>query len=304
MLRYIFFVVFFGIGQLLFSQQQFTVFFDSDKFLLNSKENSKLNQWISENRKNKIVAINGYADESGTTLHNDTLAQKRVDFVFKQIQNKVPIRDDFKTRSFGEKFQQSVNKAENRKVVIYYILEKDLPHEDEILGIKKEGIPENSKTDPNDSELAKQIEYPDKLIFENPDGTQTEFRLNTAFMKKVGESKTGEKLKLENLNFVINTFVVENASRGKMYELLVVMQKNPKLKIEIQGHLCCQSVDRYDLSTQRAKAIYSFLIANAIDKNRLSYKGLGSSQPIYPLPEKNEQERAANRRVEILIVEN
>jgi flagellar motor protein MotB len=63
-------------------------------------------------------------------------------------------------------------------------------------------------------------------------------------------------------------------------------------------------VDRTDLSTQRAKAIYNFLITNDVYRARLSYKGFGSTQPIYPLPEKNEAERAANRRVEILIVEN
>ena len=62
-------------------------------------------------------------------------------------------------------------------------------------------------------------------------------------------------------------------------------------------------VDRTDLSTQRAKAIHNFLVSNEIDKSRLSYKGFGSTQPIYPLPEKDETQRAANRRVEILIVE-
>ena len=83
-----------------------------------------------------------------------------------------------------------------------------------------------------------------------------------------------------------------------------MLQNNPQLKIEIQGHLCCMPVDRTDLSTQRAKAIYNFLITNDVYRARLSYKGFGSTQPIYPLPEKNEVERAANRRVEILIVEN
>lgn len=123
-------------------------------------------------------------------------------------------------------------------------------------------------------------------------------------MKKFGEAKAGEKLKIENLNFVINTFAVAPESRGKLYELLLVLQKNPDLKIEIQGHLCCMPIDRTDLSTQRAKAIFNFLLNHNIQKDRLSYKGFGSSMPIYPLPEKDENERAANRRVEILIVTN
>ena len=278
-----------------FAQERFTVYFESNKFELNTKENTKLSTWISENKSNKIVAIHGFTDEDGTSGFNDTLAQKRVNCIYNTVKNQIKIREDFKTRSFGESFEQSKNKAENRRVVIYYILEKDLPREDEILGIKKEIVEEEPKPE---------IVYPEKLVFENPNGTKSEFNLDRTFMKKVGEAKTGEKLNIENLNFVINTFAVVNESRGKLHELLLVLQKNPNLKIEIQGHLCCMPIDRTDLSTQRAKAIYNFLVNHDILKERLSYKGFGTSKPIYALPEKNEQERAANRRVEILILEN
>jgi outer membrane protein OmpA-like peptidoglycan-associated protein len=278
-----------------YAQEKFTLYFESNKFELNTKENTKLSTWISENKNNKIVAIHGFTDEDGTNGFNDTLAQKRVNCIYNTVKNQIKIREDFKTRSFGESFEQSKNKAENRRVVIYYILEKDLPREDEILGIKKEIVEEEPKPE---------IVYPEKLVFENPNGTKSEFNLDRTFMKKVGEAKTGEKLNIENLNFVINTFAVVNESRGKLHELLLVLQKNPNLKIEIQGHLCCMPIDRTDLSTQRAKAIYNFLVNHDILKERLSYKGFGTSKPIYALPEKNEQERAANRRVEILILEN
>jgi outer membrane protein OmpA-like peptidoglycan-associated protein len=279
------------------AQEQFSVFFETNKFELNKTEKKKLQDWILLNPKVKIVAINGYTDEVGTFISNDTLAKRRVNFVFNSIKSKIKIREDFKTRSFGENFQQAKNKAENRKVILYYILEKDLSRENEILGIKKVEI----KT----IELPKkEISYPDKLSFENPDGTKSEFKLDREFMKKMGQAKIGEKMKMENLNFKINTFIVVPESKGKLYELLTVLQKNPKLKIEIQGHLCCQPIDRLDLSTQRAKAIYGFLVANEIDKSRLGYKGFGSTIPIFPLPEKDETERAANRRVEVLIIEN
>ncbi|HNP31940.1 MAG TPA: OmpA family protein [Flavobacterium sp.] len=277
------------------AQEKFTLYFDSNKFELTPKEANRLDTWIAENKNNKIVAIHGFTDEDGTNGFNDTLAQKRVNFIFNTVKTKIKTREDFKTRSFGESFNQSPNKAENRKVIIYYILEKDLAREDEILGIKKEVVEVKPKPE---------IEYPEKMVFENPNGTKSEFKLDREFMKKVEHAKTGEKLKIDNLNFVINTFAVVNESRGKLYELLLVLQNNPTLKIEIQGHLCCMPVDRTDLSTQRAKAIYNFLVANDISKSRLSYKGFGSTDPIYPIPEKDEIERAANRRVEILIVEN
>jgi outer membrane protein OmpA-like peptidoglycan-associated protein len=277
------------------AQEQFSVFFDSNKSELKKSEADKLQNWIATHIQEKIVAINGYTDEDGTTGFNDTLAQRRVTTIFKAINEKVKIREDFKTRSFGEQHQLSKNKAENRKVTIYYILAKDLPRENEILGIK----PEPAKT----AEIPKkEIEYPKHIVLENPDGSKMEYDLDVNFMKQLGDANAGEKLKVDNLNFVINTFAVVPESRKKLYELLIVMEMNPKLKIEIQGHLCCMAVDRLDLSTQRAKAVFQFLIKNGIAKDRLSFKGFGSTQPIYPLPEKDEPQRAANRRVEIAIV--
>lgn len=283
--------------QLTFAQQKFVVYFDSNKHELNAPETERLNQWLALNKASKIVAINGYTDEDGSHIFNDSLAKKRVHFVYQFIQNKVKIRDDFKTRSYGEDFKQAVNKAENRKVTLYFIEPKDLAKEEELLGIKKES--------PVSSEIpVAELNFPDTLVFENPNGTKSEFKLDVNFMKSVSKAIPGEKLKIENLNFLINTYIVVNESRGKLYELLLVLQKNPKLKIEIQGNICCMPVDRLNLSAQRAKAVYGFLISNGIDKSRLSYKGFGSSRPMYELPEKSEEERAANRRVEVLILEN
>jgi len=278
--------------QMISAQEQFAVFFDSNKSELKKAESDKLQNWMKGHADVKIVAINGYTDEDGTTGFNDTLAQKRVGFVFQQVKDKINIRDDFKTRSFGELHNLSKNKAENRKVSIFYIEAKDLARENEILGIKKE-IKERPI-----------VSYPTQISIDNPNGTKSEYQLDVNFMRRIADAKAGEKLKIDNLNFIINTFAVVNESRGKLYELLLVMKRNPGLKIEIQGHLCCMPKDRTDLSTQRAKAIYNFLVTNNIEKSRLSYKGFGSSQPVFPLPEKDEAERAANRRVEIAIVSN
>ncbi len=275
-------------------QNQFSVYFDSNKFELTSVESEKLNQWISLHPKVKIVGIHGFCDEDGSSSFNDTLAKNRINFVYTFIKDKIAIRADFKTRSFGELHTLSKIKAENRKVSLFYIEAKDLDRENEILGIKEEPIV-----------LPKaKIHYPEKLVFDNPDGTKSEYHLDTNFMQKITEAPVGEKLKMENLNFHINTFIVIPQSKGKMYELLLVMKNNPNLKIEIQGHLCCMAVDRLDLSTQRAKAINNFLVANGINEERITFKGFGSTQPIYSLPEKDEAQRSANRRVEILIVAN
>lgn len=287
-------IIFLSFSSLAIGQSQFSIYFDSNKYELTSLESNKLNQWISSNPKVKIVGIHGFCDEDGSSSFNDTLAKNRINFVYTFIKNKIAIRDDFKTRSFGELHTLSKIKAENRKVTLFYIEANDLSRENQILGIKEEPI-----------QLPKAvIKYPEKLVFDNPDGTSSEYKLDVAFMQKMTEAGVGQKLKLENLNFIINTYIVVPQSKGKMYELLLVMKNNPNLKIEIQGHLCCMPVDRLDLSTQRAKSINNFLVANGIDEERITFKGFGSTQPIYALPEKDEAQRSANRRVEILIVAN
>ena len=277
------------------AQEQISFYFDTNQFDLKKSEATRLNDWIEYNKKVKIVAINGYTDEDGTIGYNDTLAQKRVDFIFNVVKNKVAIREDFKSRSFGKLHNQSDDKSKNRRVTVYYILEQDLAREEEILGIKKEEPTPKPKP-------VKQ--FPEAIVIQNPNGTESVYELNVEFMKKVDAAQPGEKLQLENLNFQLNTFAIVNESRGKLYELLIVMQQNPELSIDIQGHLCCMPTDRTNLSTQRAKAVSQFLRMNGIENSRVTYQGFGSSNPIYPLPEKNEEERAANRRVEILIIQN
>jgi len=277
------------------AQEQISFYFDTNQSDLKKSESTRLNQWMETHKKVKIVAINGYTDEDGTVGFNDTLAQKRVDFIFKIVKNQIAIRDDFKSRSFGKLHDQSDDKAQNRRVTIYYILEQDLAREDEILGIKKEEPVKKVKP---------KKQFPEAIVIQNPNGTESQYELNVEFMRQVDAAEPGEKLKLDNLNFQLNTFAIVNESRGKLYELLIVMQQNPELSIDIQGHLCCMTNDRNNLSYQRAKAISNFLRANGIENSRVTFQGFGVTNPIYPIPEKNEEERAANRRVEILILKN
>ena len=277
------------------AQSQFSVFFDSNKYELSKKELANLQQFTINNSTIKIIGANGFCDEDGSTVANDTLAKRRINTVFNIIKSKLKFREDFKTRSFGELHNLSKIKSENRKVILYYIEPKDFVREDEILGIKKPDIKPIIKSE---------IKFPEKITLQNMDGTAVDIPLDQQFMKEINEAKTGQILNIQNLNFIINTFIVVEQSRARMYELLTVMQLNPTLKIQIQGHLCCNVVDKKDLSGQRAKAIYNFLVANEVSKSRLSHVGFGGTKALFPIPEKSESERAANRRVEILIIQN
>ncbi len=88
------------------------------------------------------------------------------------------------------------------------------------------------------------------------------------------------------------------------------MLDNLQLAIEIQGHICCEEngIDGFDsdlrtrdLSVQRAKTVYNYLVENGIDEGRLSYRGFGSSQKV-TRDESTLEQQMKNRRVEIKII--
>jgi len=126
----------------------------------------------------------------------------------------------------------------------------------------------------------------------------------TELSEKIANAKVGETVKLPNIYFFNNSARILPKSEASLLELLCVMEENPTLKIEIQGHICCQTVfDVNDVSLSRARAIYLYLIRNKIDKKRMTFKGYGSSKPVHPIPEKSAQEEEDNRRVAIMILE-
>ncbi len=125
------------------------------------------------------------------------------------------------------------------------------------------------------------------------------------FTKQIRNSKVGETVKLPNIYFYNNSARIVPKSESSLYDLLCVMQDNPKLKIEIQGHICCQMVNDFgNISTARARAIYNYLLRNKIDRKRMKFQGYGVLGPIHKIPEQNQTEEDENRRVEILILEN
>ena len=265
------------------AQERFVVYFDNNKFQLNKTEQAKLDKWILENKTSKILSITGSTDEVGSSGFNDTLSLKRVNSIYSKVNGKIKIREDFKSISLGEKGATSPKKAENRKAIIHYILEKDLARENEILGIKpkvvveEEIVPIEGKT----------MNFPEGATLED----------------KIELSTKGTLIRLEDINFHVNTFAIIPSSKRSIDELIYVLKKYPKLKIEIQGHICCVNKDARNLSLDRARQVKRILMSEGIDDKRVKVKGFGVSKPKFAIPEKSEFEAARNRRVEIMILD-
>lgn len=245
--------------------QQHTIYFDFDIDEANNASAISLDKWLSEHKDAYVYKVYAYADKTGYAIYNIDLSQRRADYVMEKLKEyNIAIADTVDIEGFGEDFKQDPADEKNRKAVIYYI---------------------------QPAPKAKPVEILKEAT-------------TTDFTKLVEKSKIGDKLRLPNLYFYNYSSIVVPKSEPILKELLQIMKDNPKLHIDIQGHICCQKVETGDISKKRAKAIYSYLVKNGIRYDRLSYQSFKSSKPIYPLPEKNDEERDANRRVEIEIIAN
>lgn len=119
---------------------------------------------------------------------------------------------------------------------------------------------------------------------------------------QIAKTRKGQRLRIKNLNFVGGQAALLPASLPTLAALLRTMKSNARLKIRIEGHICCHAQDDKGISAARAKFVYDFLRKGGIRPRRMSHKGLGGSKPLFPLPEENGAKQVANRRVEIKII--
>ena len=286
-MKLVFSLLFLLIGCLVFSQEQVTFYFDSDKYELNEIELVNLNKWITENTNSKILSITGSTDEIGTSNYNDTLSLNRVSYIYNHLKGKVKVRSDFKSISLGEKGAKSLNNIENRKVEVLYLNEIDKQFEEYVVNdyIVKEKLGKLEKIEKI------------KIFYSKEDD----------LIKILDKVSVGSQLVLNNIEFYMDSDVLLPASKVELNQWFLAFQELSNINFVIQGHVCCVAKnDLYlnSLSSRRAKSVVDYLESKGVSRQRMEYIGYGSGRPIFPIPEKNGFEALKNRRVEIQIIEN
>ncbi len=104
---------------------------------------------------------------------------------------------------------------------------------------------------------------------------------------------------LSNILFDTDKYEIKPDSLNELNESVTVLEKNPSMKIIIQGYTDNVGSAQYNkiLSQKRAEAVKLYLVAHGIDAGRLSTVGFGFSKPV--ATNKTPQGRALNRRVEL-----
>ena len=246
------------------AQEQIAVYFDFDQYNLNDNAALQLQKWLTDNPNIEVLKIFGYCDWKGSNTYNDSLSLQRVETVFNYLKS------------------HHIKVKENYEI---------------------RGFGEDFDQSKVQSENRKVLIIYQNEIVEKPKENPY-FDEDTPLIDQFKSANVGTIIRLKNISFYNMTPRILPKSKTVLYDLLCALQDNPNLKIEIQGHICCQKIyDINDLSVMRARAIYNYLVSQKISRKRLSYKGFGTSKPIHAIPEKSSQEEEENRRVEILILE-
>jgi outer membrane protein OmpA-like peptidoglycan-associated protein len=101
------------------------------------------------------------------------------------------------------------------------------------------------------------------------------------------------------ITFDFNKTTIRPDSDAALQQITALLQADPPLKIEVQGHTDNVGGDDYNqkLSQGRADAVKAWLVAHAIPAERITTRGYGRQQPV--AGNDTDEGRARNRRVEI-----
>jgi outer membrane protein OmpA-like peptidoglycan-associated protein len=113
---------------------------------------------------------------------------------------------------------------------------------------------------------------------------------------------TGKPVVLNNIFFDVNKWDLKPESKAELDKLISFLAQNPNLKIELSGHTDNSGDKKFNetLSTNRAKAVYDYLITNGkIVAIRLTYRGYADRRP--KVPNDSPENKARNRRTEFKV---
>ncbi|MDF2189768.1 OmpA family protein [Paraflavitalea sp. CAU 1676] len=260
------------------------------------------------------IHLTGHCDFIGSHVYNDSLSQERLKMVRAYLLRKGISASVFREESAKGKREPLIGattdeaRAMNRRVSVIYTWQA--PNTSPIDVVASPAQPASSQT--VSTPAVKPATGPAPATLEPEVVSRRLPAAKTALSALITDTatKVGSTLVLPDLNFEPGRHFLMSGSYGVLRELYRVMKDFPSLQIEIQGHICClyggidgQDIDTGDpdLSVQRAKSIYEYLVLAGIDGSRMRYKGFGSSQKLFP-GERTPAEQAKNRRVEIKII--
>lgn len=119
---------------------------------------------------------------------------------------------------------------------------------------------------------------------------------------KLQPVKAGEILTLKNIFFETASAELRPESQTELQKVVDLMEKNPTMKVQVNGHTDNVGSDAVNLklSLDRALSVKNFIVQHGIPDARITYKGFGETKPVDT--NETDQGKANNRRTEIQIL--
>jgi outer membrane protein OmpA-like peptidoglycan-associated protein len=107
----------------------------------------------------------------------------------------------------------------------------------------------------------------------------------------------------QQIHFEFNKDKIRPESFPVLDAVVEALQKNPAIKIEVQGHTDNKGAAAYNkgLSDRRATSVMKYLVSHGVEAGRLTSHGYGFERPL--VDNSTEQNRALNRRVQFVRTE-
>lgn len=124
---------------------------------------------------------------------------------------------------------------------------------------------------------------------------------------KSNTSDVLESKKTTKVFYKINSVELDDMSKEKLEEFLLILKENMKVKLVVVSHTDAFGDAEYNrlLSLKRANTIAQYFVDNGVDIKRILAWGKGETQPLFMCDENNKcskQQIQANRRTELKII--
>jgi outer membrane protein OmpA-like peptidoglycan-associated protein len=244
-----------------------SVYFEFDKHTLDEKQAGETVNFIKAIDTTRIESIQifGYTDDRGKDAYNYKLSTNRANtiknkLIEKGIKNKIIVTIEGKGR---------------------ILLEEDIDN-------KSEARSKNRRVDV-------------VINFKPAPPPKLEAGIYSTVTK---DMQVGDRIYLDLILFERGSSKLTLQSKKELEKIAKLLHKYKNLEFEIQGHICCtptfqkEAIDKDTkkraLSTNRAQAVYKYLLTKKIPASRMTFKGYGNTKPLG-------MGSAYDRRVELVI---
>jgi len=244
-----------------------SVYFDTNKFQIDESQSKEVVDFIKSVDSTRIesIQIYGYTDDIGKEEYNFKLSTSRANTIQETL------------------LAQGIT----NKIIVTIEGKGRILIEDDMIENLPEKRSKNRRVD-----MVLNLKPLPKIIIP---GFYTNIQKNHV---------VGDHIYLENLLFESGSSVLTHDAKNQLDKIAKVLLRYKNLQFEIQGHVCCtptyqkEAIDRFtrkrNLSTNRAEAVYKYLVFKKIPKTRMTYKGYGNTVPLKKGAE-------YDRRVELVI---